>query len=166
MKDDSPEKKAKKNFNDIALGIILAICVFFMGVWSFNQYHAFQSMAPATNWVEVTSFTVPNFKAGVDPSIEYTRDIKQPVSSSWVSEVRRYVDNTDDYELVCTKSGFNELEPGRAAPPNGWFLSAFAGKDCKLISGRYRIFVVWTLRPKGLERSIPYSFASNAFTVQ
>ena len=162
---DTPSEAKKKNFNDVAVGVILAICVYFLALTSWNQYWDWQEKAPATNWVEVTSFNVPNFVVGANPSIDYVRNIKQAVSSSWTSEVRRYHDDSDNYELACTNSGFSELEPGRAAPTTGWFLSSFVGEDCKFTPGRHRVYVTWNLSPKGYDRTIRYNFTSNTFFV-
>lgn len=164
---DSPEKKRKKNVTDFLLGVGLALLVYLSGSVAWYQYTAFQSYAPATNWVEVTKFQIPYFKQGVNPVIDYQRTIKQTVSSSWTSEIRR-LNEDDSYTIICTNSGFSELDPGREAPPAGWTVGSFAGNDCvsELEPGLYRLHVVWELRPRGFDRTIRYPFSSNAFQVE
>jgi hypothetical protein len=165
---DSPAKKQRKNLTDIGVGIILAICLYFLILTTYSQFTRWQAQAPATNWVEVSSLAVPNFQPGVDPVIEYVREIKQSVSSSWTAELRHYPNDSGDYELICERSGFTELEPGRAPPPGGWTLGSFAGIDCvKNITtqGRYRLQIIWELRPRGYDRTITYPISSNTFFV-
>lgn len=165
---DTPEQKEKKNLTDIMIGVGLAFLIYIAGSIAWYQYQESNNTAPATNWVEVTGLTVPNFQLGVNPTIDYVRDIKQAVSSSWSAELRRYSDTSDNYDVVCERSGFSELEPGRAPPATGWTLGSFAGTDCVeslTLPGRHRLMITWELRPSGTDRVILYPISSNAFFI-
>lgn len=163
---ESTEVTFKKKMTNIALGVGLGLLVYISGSIAWFQYQDYVESAPATNWVEVTRFSVPDFDPGTNPTIDYQRVIKQSVSSAWTAELRHFLDG-DDYEVVCLNSGFSELEPGRAPPPTGWTLGSFASRDCvdSLEPGVYRLYVTWELRPRGYDRTIRYPITSNTFQV-
>lgn len=168
MTQDSQGTKKRKNLTDIMIALALGLLIYLSISVGIAQYQQYNESAPATNWVEVTSLTVPNFKPGVNPTIDYVREIKQQVSSSWTAELRYYPPDTENYEVACERTGFSELEPGRAPPANGWTVGSFAGTDCVeelTREGRYRLNIVWKLRPRGLNREIVYPISSNTFYV-
>jgi hypothetical protein len=165
MQTETEEVRQKKNMTDILIGIGVALLAYVVGSIMYGQYRDYVESAPASNWVEVTKFVVPDFETGANPNIDYKRIIKQEVSSSWNAEIRRYDGET--YSVVCNKAGFSELDPFRAPPIGGWNLGSFVDEECvdSLKPGVHRLSVIWELRPRGLDRTILYPFSSNAFNV-
>lgn len=167
MTQDTEEVRQKKNITDFLLGIGVALLLYISVSVGWHQYQGLVDHFPATNWVEVTRFNIPDFEAGADPIIDYQRTIKQEVSSSWTAELRRYEGDGEGYSVVCIRNGFSELDPFRVPPPSGWSMASFVGSDCvsTLNPGVHRLSVTWELRPIGVDDPVFYPFSSNAFTI-
>ncbi len=165
MQTETEEVRQKKDMTDILVGIVVALLAYVVGSLMYDQYRDYVESAPASNWVEVSTFIVPDFEAGANPNIDYTRIIKQEVSSSWNAELRRY--DGEAYSVVCNKAGFSELDPFRSPPSECWSLGSFVDENCvkSLEPGVHRLAVTWELSPRGLDRTILYPFSSNAFNV-
>lgn len=121
---------------------------------------------PVTDWFEVNTLVVSDFAIGDDPSVVYSRAIKQPFNGTWTIDIIRISDNS----ITCYNSEKRDYTPERALPLEGIKISWFYGKvkweNCSLSlsPGQYTLRASWILEPAGYPVK-NYVVSSNVFRI-
>jgi hypothetical protein len=152
-------------FQDISIALVLALSLF-LGVSEVARLYRLQAVyqAPASHYIEPISLTIPDFKVGDDPFIEYERVIHQQFIGSWVAEVR--LKQGDGWVAICHPNGKVIFGPEKQQPAGGSHLSWFLGEQpCPILPGTYQVVATWTVERDGVAGNVSTSLQSNIFTV-
>ena len=116
---------------------------------------------PASAWLEITSVHVTDTKSGVDPLLLIERTIHSAFVGEWVVTVRRI--EAGGLTVACEGSGQTNYSPDSRLPrptPLRWW----AGVECKLEPGSYRVDTSWRMYPPGYPMKTQHR-SSNIFRV-
>lgn len=157
----------KKNFQDMALGVLLALLLFVVSAQAVSFYQQWTTLQndrePIRNWVELTQLQVPDFKEGENPPILFDRTYHQTFKLDYGNSIQQVV--KDGVSTICSNSGSNfTVSPDLRLPLEGATLNWLMTKDCHLGPGQYRVTMDWIIRRDGYsDREV--SIVSNIFEV-
>lgn len=138
--------------------------VLFAVMLSFIVVPFAQRMVPVGWWFELHSLVVSDVEKGQCPTIDAIRTIHQPVTGSWIVEIRKVDEATGDWEPFASGSGTNDYTPDDRLP-RVITLEWWTGKNvCPLPPGEYYIVTTWTFTPT-LLRPPPLRHHSGTFRV-
>ena len=123
-----------------------------------------QRLAPASDWMVVTSVKVSDTVVNVAPAMKVDRTIKQVFEGRWIVDVEK-LQPGGRFEQVCSLHGESVYSPDNDPPANltlSWWADPV---DCTPREpGRYRVETIWrVLLNGGLTKDI--HVLSNIFTV-
>lgn len=116
---------------------------------------------PASAWLEVVAIHATDTRVGADPLLLIERTIHAPFAGEWTTTVRKI--EQDGLVVACEGSGRTNYSPDSRLPrptPLRWW----AGVECKLEPGSYRVDTSWRMYPPGYPMKTQHR-SSNIFRV-
>ena len=101
-----------------------------------------EHLKTADDFLVVNQLSVPDHNVGDDPIVVYDRSVLEHFRGDWLVEFQQVLDDGSIVDLPdCEGNGSDNYAPNEKA--STMRLSQFAGVNCGLSKGRYRVLAIW-----------------------